>query len=59
MPESLVYNVDCLEYMETLPDKCFELAIVDPDYYQAAKKRIEQYLSQGDLFKEKDKVIFC
>lgn len=32
MPESVVYNVDCLEYMRTLPDKAFELAIVDPPY---------------------------
>jgi site-specific DNA-methyltransferase (adenine-specific) len=25
-------NGDCLEYMRGLPDKCFELAIVDPPY---------------------------
>jgi len=25
-------NVDCMEYMETLPDKSFDLAIVDPPY---------------------------
>lgn len=27
-----VYNVDCMEYMKTVPDKYFELAIVDPPY---------------------------
>jgi site-specific DNA-methyltransferase (adenine-specific) len=32
MPISEVYNVDCLEYMKTIPDKFFELAIVDPPY---------------------------
>jgi len=25
-------NIDCLEYMKTLPDKAFDLAIVDPPY---------------------------
>ena len=32
MPESVVYNCDCLEYMRTLPDNAFQLAIVDPPY---------------------------
>jgi site-specific DNA-methyltransferase (adenine-specific) len=27
-----VYNIDCMEYMRTLPDKSFDLAIVDPPY---------------------------
>lgn len=27
-----VYNMDCLELMRTLPDKCFQLAIADPPY---------------------------
>ena len=26
------YNIDCMEYMATLPDKAFELAICDPEY---------------------------
>jgi site-specific DNA-methyltransferase (adenine-specific) len=29
---SEVYNIDCMEYMKTIPDKFFELAIVDPPY---------------------------
>lgn len=32
MAESLVYNVDCLEYMKSLPDKYFDLSICDPPY---------------------------
>lgn len=32
MPISEVYNIDCMEYMKTIPDKYFELAIVDPPY---------------------------
>lgn len=30
--KSEVYNMDCLEYMRTLPDKAFDLAIADPPY---------------------------
>lgn len=26
------YNIDCMEYMHTLPDKAFDLAVVDPPY---------------------------
>ena len=29
---SIVYNSDCLEAMKLMPDKAFELAIVDPPY---------------------------
>jgi site-specific DNA-methyltransferase (adenine-specific) len=27
-----IYNEDCLEAMKAMPDKCFDLAIVDPPY---------------------------
>ena len=33
--QNIVYNCDCLDYMKTLPDKAFELAIVDPPYGDA------------------------
>lgn len=40
------YNIDCMEYMQTVPDKYFELAIVDPPYgigdinrYSKSKKK--------------------
>lgn len=32
MPENVAYNMDCMEYMRTLPDKSFDLAVVDPMY---------------------------
>lgn len=32
MPENIAYNIDCMEYMRTLPDKWFDLAVVDPMY---------------------------
>ena len=28
-PKSEVYNINCMEYMKTLPDKSFDLAIVN------------------------------
>jgi len=39
------YNMDCLEALKQMPDKCIDLAIVDPPYgngsedYDATKKR--------------------
>ena len=32
IPVSEAYNMDCMEYMRTLPDKAFDLAVVDPPY---------------------------
>lgn len=32
MNESIVVNCDCMEYMRTVPDKAFDLAVVDPPY---------------------------
>ena len=29
-----IYNMDCMEGMKEIPDKYFELAIVDPPYGQ-------------------------
>ena len=36
---SELYNVDCLEYMKTLPDKFFDLAIIDPPYGRSILKK--------------------
>lgn len=32
MAEQIALNTDCMAYMRTLPDKSFDLAIVDPPY---------------------------
>lgn len=44
---SEVFNCDCLEYMKTLPDKFFDLAIVDPPYSHnsgnAFRSRLKRY----------------
>ena len=37
-PISEVFNMDCLEYMKTLPDNCFDLCIADPPYGIGAAK---------------------
>lgn len=37
--QSIVHNCDCLEFMRTLPDKCFDLAIVDPPYFSGPETR--------------------
>lgn len=29
---NVAYNVDCMEYMRNLPNKFFDLAVVDPPY---------------------------
>lgn len=33
------YNMDCMEGMKLLPDKYFDLAIVDPPYFEGPNKR--------------------
>lgn len=32
MPNNNAYNMDCMEAMRRMPDKCFDLAVVDPPY---------------------------
>lgn len=34
-----LYNMDCMEGMKQIPDKYFELAIVDPPYFDGPNKR--------------------
>ena len=40
MAISEAYNCDCLEYMRTLPDKFFDLAIADPPYGGAGNQQL-------------------
>lgn len=39
MSESIVVNCDCMEYMRTVPDKAFDLAVVDPPYFSGPERR--------------------
>ena len=34
-----VYNMDCIEYMKTLPNECVDLIISDPPYYKAINEK--------------------
>ena len=55
-----VFNMDCMEYMRTLPDKAFQLAIVDPPYgldrksTQGAGKLKNRELNKADIAKRWD-----
>lgn len=58
------YNIDCMEFMRTLPDKAFDLAIVDPPYgiredggrnrchYVKQKNRTSIYVKDGGYEKK-------
>lgn len=39
MPNSITYNMDCMEAMRKMPDKCFDLAVVDPPYFSGPERR--------------------
>ncbi len=45
-------NIDCMEYMATVPDKAFDLAIVDPPY--GIKQDGRNNHTRGKLAKPKD-----
>ena len=57
-PKSVALNIDCMEYMATLPDKAFDLAIADPPYGIGIANRsgsIGQKKGQGKLTNYKQK----
>lgn len=51
-------NIDCMEYMATLPDKAFDLAIVDPPYginvANNTTGTVIRNKSDRDIFAKKD-----
>jgi site-specific DNA-methyltransferase (adenine-specific) len=61
-----LYNCDCMEYMRGLPDKAFELAIVDPPYgigisanpirQMHSKKQWDSSIPSKDYFAELERV---
>ena len=44
------YNLDCMEYMKTLPDNAFDLAVVDPPYGDAGA---DSGFAEGKRFGER------
>ena len=54
---SEVFNTDCLEYMRTLPDKAFQLAIADPPYgigEDGAKNHSRNNMAKATLYTPKE-----
>lgn len=47
MPNSITYNMDCMEAMRKMPDKCFDLAVVDPPYRDANENRPFQQMRRA------------
>ena len=45
---NLFINGDCMEYMKTMPDKCVELALVDPPYELDRFKRGSLRIDKSD-----------
>lgn len=46
-----IYNVDCLEFMKTLPDKCIDLVLTDPPYgmsFQSNHRKIKHAKIEND-----------
>lgn len=50
MPVSEVYNCDCIEFMKTLPDKKFDLAIADPPYGLKRFERGSLRMAKGEKY---------
>lgn len=51
MPESKVYNMDCIEYMATVSDNYFDLVIADPPYgFEDITTRKEKKINTGNKF---------
>ena len=56
MPKIELLNIDCMEYMRDLPDKAFDLIIVDPPYFEVKGdfdfkwKSFDEYLKDVDMW---------
>ena len=48
------YNIDCMEYMRNLPDKAFDLAVVDPPYGDAGNQEgmYNRFGQPGSIFEK-------
>ena len=57
---NIVHNIDCMEFMRTLPDSAFDLAICDPPYGIGetwSKSKRDRFYHKGKLFEYKNKSI--
>ena len=46
-PVNVAYNMDCMEYMRSLPDKAFDLAVVDPPYGDGDSQSVHAERERG------------
>ena len=44
---NIALNMDCMEYLKSVPDKYFDLAVVDPPYGGGAKEEYGAKLNGG------------
>lgn len=42
MPDSIVFNADCMDIMRQYPDGYFDLAVVDPPYGGGGGARLKE-----------------
>lgn len=47
MTRSEVYNCDCIEYMRTLPDGYFDIAVCDPPYGKGNDDTTSRFTTSG------------
>lgn len=47
-----IYNLDCIEYMKTLPNECIDLIIADPPYYKAINEKWDKQWKSEEEYLE-------
>lgn len=47
-----IYNLDCIEYMKTLPNECIDLIIADPPYYKAINEKWDRQWKSEEEYLE-------
>lgn len=46
---NVAYNMDCMDYMKTLPDNAFDLAVVDPPYGDGCSQTVHAERERGPV----------
>ena len=54
---NVAYNVDCMEYMKSLPDKAFDLAVCDPPYRDQSENRPTKDMRKNGTMKNMARAI--
>ncbi len=52
-----IYNVDCLEFMKTLPDKCIDLIVTSPPYNKSYYETRTKNGGDNDVWKQR-KIVY-